>query len=386
MSIILDAIKTFINLKQREGEGLQEFTKRFKTALEVMKSHLGGPIVLTKYIKAMREYDPESEKSIKECNEKAFSQFVAYMYLENSDKSKYGSLLSGLQTQQSLKNNQYPQNITEANNVLSNHRFDNFKKIITGKNQPQKETKKNNNNQERPEMSFLMLEGRCYCCGKSGHQSPTCQQKDTIPKNEWAINKAKQKDQNHVNTILDNPTDTANSASSTSSQITTAETSQASSREWSGAHIQMYQASVMKDLILLDNGSTVNLFCNPELVENIHETEETLRLSRNGGEVTTKTKATVPGYGEVWFTPKAITNIFSLSEMEKKHRVTYDLTQDKAFTVYLPHKTVKFAKDTNGLYYHKPTYRTTQLQSSLINHAIDSVDENKKFYTDRQVQ
>jgi hypothetical protein len=71
----------------------------------------------------------------------------------------------------------------------------------------------------------------------------------------------------------------------------------------------MYQASVMKDLILLDNGSTVSVFCNPELVENIHETEESLRLSINGGEVTTKMKATVPGYGEVWFTSKAITNI-----------------------------------------------------------------------------
>jgi len=45
--------------------------------------------------------------------------------MENSDKAKYGSLLNGLQTQQSLGNNQYPMNITEANNVLSSHRFDN---------------------------------------------------------------------------------------------------------------------------------------------------------------------------------------------------------------------------------------------------------------------
>jgi ribosomal protein S10 len=66
MSIILDAIKTYINLKQQEGEELQEFAKRFKAALEGMKSHLEGPIKLTKY-------DPESEKTVKECKERAFS-------------------------------------------------------------------------------------------------------------------------------------------------------------------------------------------------------------------------------------------------------------------------------------------------------------------------
>jgi hypothetical protein len=47
------------------------------------------------------------------------------MYLDNADKAKYGSLLTGLHTQTSLKNDQYPKTITEANNDLSNHRFDN---------------------------------------------------------------------------------------------------------------------------------------------------------------------------------------------------------------------------------------------------------------------
>ena len=42
MSIIHDAIKAVVNLKQKEGENLQECTKRFKTAKDVMVSHLGG--------------------------------------------------------------------------------------------------------------------------------------------------------------------------------------------------------------------------------------------------------------------------------------------------------------------------------------------------------
>jgi hypothetical protein len=49
------------------------------------------------------------------------------MYLSNADKAKYGSILKGLSTQQSLSNDQYPRTITNANNVLSNHPFDSFK-------------------------------------------------------------------------------------------------------------------------------------------------------------------------------------------------------------------------------------------------------------------
>ena len=83
-------------------------------------------------------------------------QFLAYMYLNNADKSKYGSLLKGLSTQQSLNNDQYPKSVTEANNVLSNHPFDNNKSsktikkgnIIriektTSRRTNQKQTKKN---------------------------------------------------------------------------------------------------------------------------------------------------------------------------------------------------------------------------------------------------
>jgi hypothetical protein len=45
-------------------------------------------------------------------------------YLHNAGKSRYGSILTGLGTQQSLGNDQYPKTVIEANNVLSNHKLD----------------------------------------------------------------------------------------------------------------------------------------------------------------------------------------------------------------------------------------------------------------------
>ena len=140
---------------------------------------------------------------------------------------------------------------------------------------------------------------------------------------------------------------------------------------WSGAQIQFYDADEMKEYIILDNGSTVSLFCNPDLVENIRSTNQTLKLSTNGGDILTNMRATVPGYGEVWYDPNAIANIFSLAEMEKKYCITYNSSKEKAFVVDLPNKKLKFMQSNNGLFIYKPNYKTNN--KSLVDHSIAGV-------------
>jgi hypothetical protein len=105
MSIMLDALLSMILLKQKEGESLQDYTNGFKTSRDVLRSHIGGPFILSKYFEEMAEYkaNPNDSKVLEKCQEKVFQQLLAFTYLENSDRTKYGSLLTGLQTQQSLK-------------------------------------------------------------------------------------------------------------------------------------------------------------------------------------------------------------------------------------------------------------------------------------------
>ena len=62
MSVILDSIRTFLNTKQKESEDLQEYTRRFKTAKDIMESYIGGPIVMTKYIQLSDEYKLDKQK------------------------------------------------------------------------------------------------------------------------------------------------------------------------------------------------------------------------------------------------------------------------------------------------------------------------------------
>jgi hypothetical protein len=109
--------------KQREGENLQEYTKRFKTSKEILESHIGAPVILQKYVQAMPTYDKNNTTVVNGLIAKASEQLMAFIYLENADLKKYGSVLTNLNSQKSLGNDQYPKTLIETNNVLGSHRF-----------------------------------------------------------------------------------------------------------------------------------------------------------------------------------------------------------------------------------------------------------------------
>ena len=66
----------------------------------------------------------------------------------------------------------------------------------------------------------------------------------------------------------------------------------------------------MKNHIILDNGSSMSIFMNLDLVENIREEQDTLDLVTNTGTMLNKKKADVPDFGTVWFDDCAIASHF----------------------------------------------------------------------------
>jgi hypothetical protein len=156
---------------------------------------------------------------------------------------------------------------------------------------------------------------------------------------------------------------------------------------WTNTHVQFYQAEEMRDCILLDNESTASIFCNRNYVQDITESQEELILATNGGKLTTKLTATVPGYPiRVWYNPKAIANMFAFHEMEKLYRITYDSKKEKAFIVHLEEgRKIKFRQAPNGLYYHKPKELNTQKNIENGTNMMNTVEENKRFFTNRQI-
>ena len=396
VAIIFDAIKTFINLRQKEEESLTNYLERFKAASANMKTQLGNEIKMTRYITTMDGYDKEKEDTF---SKKAFEELRAYAFITNSDNTKYGSIIKGLAQQQSLKNTQYPKTLTAASEVLVEHSWDDTyqdnKKKRREQSQRDKDVDDNNkggNNEPRPELelSFAQLENACYCCGKKGHSANKCYKRDTTPREQWYINKLQKQETNKIQQQymqVGSESGSVTSAAITNEQhgATASVASTATTttiQEWSGAHIQLNQNEYqdLTNTILLDNGSSTSIFANPRMVKDITTTDTPLQLITNGGEVTTDQKATVPGFGEVWYDTQSIANIFSFAELKDKHRITYDSNSEDAFKVHLPNKIIKFTRTKNGLYLYKPNEHVLG-NMNLLN----TVKENENMYTRRQV-
>ena len=92
----------------------------------------------------------------------------------------------------------------------------------------------------------------------------------------------------------------------------------------------------LQNMLLLDSCSTVDLFCNKNLVTKIWKSKNSMTVKVNGGDLKTHKKSYVENYGEVWFDERAITNIMSLKNIKEKFRAAYDSDRDGTFTIHKP--------------------------------------------------
>ena len=99
-------------------------------------------------------------------------EFHGFLFMDNSDRSKYGTLLSGLETQHNLGNDQYPKTLVDAHTVLANHTFD--KAYYNNKDKKRrsdhdKERKTPSSDTPKLSLSFNQVKkkGPCHCCGET---------------------------------------------------------------------------------------------------------------------------------------------------------------------------------------------------------------------------
>ena len=87
----------------------------------------------------------------------------------------------------------------------------------------------------------------------------------------------------------------------------------------------------------------------------------------------------VPDYCQVWYDNNSIANIFSLTNLVNKYRVTYDSHQYDAFTVHTNIWIIKFIINKQVLY----VFNTTHTAANP--NVVTTVEENMVGFTSRQI-
>ena len=400
-----DAHYNLLTLRQKDEESLTDYYNRFKSARDIVLNQL-GPLSIIRLAEREPGYttgrpgipanpgDPKAvppvepipavpaiPSNVREYTKASHDQYLAILFLKGAHHLKYGSLLKNLATSYSLGQEQYPRTLADAFGVLERHPFDaTFKEHMNRKKNQQSNSNRSNNNHsnnnnsqnrastqadEPVELSFAQMENRCFCCGKKGHYSNKCPDKNK-PKDKWAM--AGTKELQGVQQMMDAQSITGAEsppvAPPPSSNNSGGDPSVAS---WLGHQMGYQQGhqfaqsiTDMKEWILLDSQSTVNLFCNPRYVNNIRKAHATLQLSTNTGQKAITTVADVPDYGTVWFDNESITNIFSLADMSDKYRVTFDSATEQAFIVHASKGPVRFVRVTSNLYAFIPPYASLE--------------------------
>mmetsp|Transcript_31752 Transcript_31752/g.77092 ORF Transcript_31752/g.77092 Transcript_31752/m.77092 type:complete len:178 (+) Transcript_31752:487-1020(+) len=84
MSIIADALRTLLLSKQKEDEDIVAYTRRFRTAAEVLESHMGVPIILQNYVRNMEGSSGISEEFLDTIQE-ADAEILKIKYIKKFD-------------------------------------------------------------------------------------------------------------------------------------------------------------------------------------------------------------------------------------------------------------------------------------------------------------
>ncbi|MGL4350647.1 MAG: hypothetical protein ACRCT2_08825, partial [Plesiomonas shigelloides] len=389
-----------LSIRQADNESMSDYAKRFKQNSAHLRQLIGTrwtdhwTETTEEYLTLVPGDDLlERQEALKAS---MVSRNSAIRLIKGACHAKYGSLVTVLNTQYNLKNNQWPSTVVEAVKLLSSHMLD-----TKGHAKQDPLVTRGATFAQLPRDVTKLI---CYCCGKTGHIVPDCSDRLIIPPEKWYRPKGAKKVLSQTAEAAGADTDTEQEQTESevepSSEEDTRTTRRRSatpaparkrssrsrrggpSRDDDGWAALQYEdplgpmwtpssfavmsqskappvdskwSTLLNNTILLDTGSTISgTMMNPDFVTDIRPATKPITMSTNAGTKRLTMSGCVPGFGSVYYDPEQMANIFGFSHMADQYRITYDSAVEDAFVVHMAHRPIKFHRTHEGLYVYTP--------------------------------
>lgn len=435
-----NATLNMLKLYQFQNESLEDYRTKFEAAVEVV-GHIGVdlPMSFAKFAAVdisggTAGSNITNMSKAAEAEVLAYERFLAVAFIRGANKERYGAIMTHYENMYSNGTNQYPANITEAYNRLTNWKRDkrtNETPYNDGMAFAQSADAKNDEKKPGQDRTNDV----CHACGKTGHHAweRKCKRADLIAKADTLNAMYGTADGEEPSSASDKDSEpgggsdgadggnakesadgreggdaegvcnamVADAADDKADALLEAfEYAFCTSNELAGSgdtgyvHGQdgMKKMSVTtnsfskertqvipKGSIGLDSMSSVDLFGDRHLLTEIATVPDQIRIVCNAGAVTVNQMGMFRGYGRVWYHPGAIANILSLSNVQSLFRVTYDNRDGDYFLVHRTDGTARIFEPTSkGLYVSEII--GTRREAALVN----TVKQNRESYTKRE--
>jgi hypothetical protein len=336
---LVDNLLAVLLLKQPNNMSNAQWYEKFNTRVDVAES-VGVEFDVFKSMwdycienRGWNEYDTLTTDEQKQIRAESKERLFAYLLIKNSSStSTHDTVRNNLQEAFIAKRDEYPTTRSDAIGLLN--KYDDKKVPTTvasegtafaqkGKKAAATTDKKGNKNEDEGEeepKKNPYANKDCFVCGKKGHGARKCPEKikkDTDD-SSTSSGKSSKKSINEFEKKLKN-------VNKQFAQLKAAiEEEESVSSDDDQSHFQFINILEgkmapdsnlvlkqskgklsdlnLRKVILLDNQSTMSLFCNKSLVSNIRDSEEPLTLQSNGGSMKVHQIADIgSGQSPVWF-------------------------------------------------------------------------------------